>query len=171
MAENFAYSSPEPPETGDRLELAQEIRELKQALATNAQSTGDEIERLRTQTKWLTGLFIASVVALGGILAGVTFSLRNEQAQLVQQIDSLDNQVNTERLESLESQINALSEQVNTLSEEETDNGLLQRLVTSIRENLSNPTINRQLNRLNELLENSQQQSEPEPEPPSEAAQ
>lgn len=171
MSENFADFSPESPD--DRVE-AQEIQELKQALAANAQSASAEIEGLRTQIKWLTGLAIAGVVAFGGILAGVTFSLKNEQTRLAQQIETIDGQVSAQRLENLETQINAfnqqvleLNQQVGTLIEQEgSDNGLqdikdqLQKLVTSIKENLANPKINRQLNRLNELLHLQQQEPE-----------
>jgi TolA-binding protein len=165
-----------------RLEkLSQEILELKQTSLANVNNHSREIQKLRRHLRWLTGLSLVAILGLGGTLAGVTYSLRNEQISLrneqnkiAQQVESIDaDRVSTQQLDQLRNQINSLNQQAKELSKRavelsqqvpqvslnqlEAIRDQLQELETSIRENFSNAVISGQLKQLNEILSRSLQ--------------
>lgn len=97
-----------------RLEgLAQEILELKLVFLSDAEHMGRDLEQLRRQVNWLTGVLIAAIAIMGGTLTWLTFSLQSEQAQLAQRLESIAaDAVAVERIDTLEEQLSALSDQL-----------------------------------------------------------
>ena len=97
-----------------RLEgLAQEILELKLVYLSDAENAGREADQLRKQINWLTGLVVVAIAIMGGALTWLTFSLRTEQNQLMQQVDAIaTDTVSSERINRLETQLSDLVEQI-----------------------------------------------------------
>ena len=141
---------------------------------SDAASYNRQIKRLRRHLRWLTALSLLGIIALGGTLAGVTWyftnqqiRLRNQQNQLAQQLKSVTaNGASTQRIESLESQINLLNKQVQELSKPERQIALnqlnaiqyrVQSLETRVRENPSDAVIVGQLKEMNDRLRRMQQ--------------
>lgn len=194
-----AYASPEEPENQQLAKLTQDLQTLKQTTDAKIRSAAHETTRLRTQLRWLTGLLIAAIVALGGTLAGVTWMLQNEQVnlrsqqqQLTEQVRTLEQgRISTEQFDRLEQQLNSLnqrtqelSQQAQTLVEQFPEVSLtqleaiqrqLQTLEQGIRENLSRDTTLSQFYTLNEtfqrLLENQTSQQDTEVLNPNQSSQ
>jgi len=139
------------------------------ASLSDAKNYNREIKRLRRHLRWLTALSLLGIIALGSTLAGVTWYFRNEQIrlknqqnQLAQQLKSVTaNGASTQRIETLESQINVLNKQVQELSRPERQIALnqlnaiqyrVQSLETRVRENPSDAVIAGQLKEMNERL-------------------
>ncbi len=140
-----------------------------QASLSDAKNYNREIKRLRRHLKWLTALSLLGIIALGGTLAGAAWYFRNEQIrlknqqnQLAQQLKSISpNGATTQRIESLESQINLLNKQVQELSKPERQIALnqlnaiqyrVQSLEARVRANPSDAVIVTQLKEMNERL-------------------
>jgi hypothetical protein len=130
-------------------DLAREVLELKLATLSDADHYGREVEKLRNQFIWLTGIFILAIAILGGTLAWVTFTLKSTQERLVERVDSVTaNRVRVEQIEELEENLRSLQEQLpesiardvaanqEQLSEVQADLNLLQRKVTTREETL-----------------------------------
>lgn len=140
-----------------------------QAPLSDAKNYNREIKRLRRHLKWLTALSLLGIIALASTLAGVTWYFRNEQIrlknqqnQLAQQLKSISpNGATTQRIQSLESQINLLNKQMQELNKPELRTSLnqltaiqyrLQSLEARVRENPSDAVIVGQLKEMNERL-------------------
>jgi uncharacterized protein YPO0396 len=130
-------------------DLAREVLELKLATLSDSDHYGREVEKLRNQFIWLTGIFILAIAILGGTLAWVTFTLKSTQEQLVERVDSVTaNRVRVEQIEELEENLRSLQEQLpesiardvatnqEQLSEVQADLNSLQRRVTTRQETL-----------------------------------
>lgn len=130
-------------------DLAREVLELKLATLSDADHYGREVEKLRNQFIWLTGIFILAIAILGGTLAWVTFTLKSTQEQLVERVDSVTaNRVRVEQIEELEENLRSLQEQLpetiardvatnqEQLSEVQADLNSLQRRVTTREQTL-----------------------------------
>ena len=70
------YTRSEEPDNQQLAKLTQDLQALKQTTDAKIRSATHETTGLRTQIRWLTGLLIAALVALGGTLAGATLMLR-----------------------------------------------------------------------------------------------
>lgn len=164
-------------------QLAQEILALKQASLENANNHHREMQKLRGYLRWLTGILLVAILGLGGSFIGVTYSLRNEQNKIAQQVESIaDNQVSIQQFEQLKTLINSLNQQAKELSKRTVElsqqvpqvslNQLeaireqLQTLEVSIRENVSNAVITGQLKQLNEILSRALQTQTNQPSSP-----
>lgn len=140
-----------------------------QAYVSDARNDKREIKRLRRHLRWLTGLSLLAIIALGGTIAGLTWYFRNEQIrlknqqnQLTQQLKAISpNGATTQRIESLESQLTLLNKQVQDLNKPELRTSLnqlnaiqyrLQSLEARVRENPSDAVIVGQLKEMNERL-------------------
>lgn len=181
------YTQSEEPDNQQLAKLTQDLQALKQTTDAKIRSATHETTQLRTQMRWLTGLLIAALVALGGI-AGITLMLQNEQVnlrrqqqQLTEQVRTLEqDRISTEQFDRLEQQLNSLSQRTQELSQQaqalveqfpdvsstqlEAIQQQLQTLEQDIRENLSSDTTLSQFYTLNETLQRLlEDQTNPQP--------
>ncbi len=139
--------------------LTTEIDGLKQAIATQRHQSSTEVNRLRKQVRWLTGLSAVAIVLLGGSLIGVSLHLRQEQIalresqqQLVAQVEVLQaERLDSEQLNRLESLLSNLNQTTGSLQGQAQQ--ILEQLPQASREQLESLQ-----NDLEELQENVQGQ-------------
>ncbi|MGJ3251434.1 MAG: hypothetical protein ACFE0J_09930 [Elainellaceae cyanobacterium] len=115
--------------------LAQELLELKLAYLSETNKVNKDVSHLRGHIYWLTVALVGAIAIASGVISWLSFSLRSNQARLVQQVEAIATEsIAVERIEQVESQLDSLSNRFpeRIVTDVQTNQDQLQELETRI---------------------------------------